>query len=109
VKYDCKAVRLAVIFNSTPASLGMTISKEGNSSVSATWVQDNIGVTPFSNGSISRKNKNCGHNILEPVLVWPSKTESKTRILVEPLEPRLYVSLKWKKHACGSGGVSIII
>jgi hypothetical protein len=34
------------------------------------------------------------HNILEPVLV-------------ESLEPRLYVSLKWKKHTCGSGGVSI--
>jgi hypothetical protein len=28
--------------------------------------------------------------------------------LVEPLELRLHVSLKWKKHACGSGGVSII-
>jgi hypothetical protein len=41
----------------------------------------------------------------------PSKKESKTRIWVEPLEPRLprlHVSLKWKKHACGSGGVSII-
>ena len=51
------------------------------------------------------------HKILEPVLGWPSKKESKTRILVKPLEPRLprlHVSLKWKKHACGSGGVSII-
>jgi hypothetical protein len=42
------------------------------------------------------------------VLGWPSKIKSKTRILVEPLEPRLHVSLKWKKHACGSEGVSII-
>jgi hypothetical protein len=48
------------------------------------------------------------HNILEPVLGWLSKKESKTRILVEPLEPRLHVSLKCKKHTCGSGGVSII-
>jgi hypothetical protein len=29
------------------------------------------------------------HNILEPVLGRPSKKESKTRILVEPLEPRV--------------------
>jgi hypothetical protein len=48
------------------------------------------------------------HNILELVLGRPSKKESKTRILVKSLEPRLHVSLKWKKHACGSGGVSII-
>jgi hypothetical protein len=28
--------------------------------------------------------------------------------LVERLEPRLHMSLKWKKHACGSRGVCII-
>jgi hypothetical protein len=27
--------------------------------------------------------------------------------LVEPLEPRLHVSLKWKKHTCGNRGVNI--
>jgi hypothetical protein len=43
------------------------------------------------------------------MLDWPSKKESKIRILVEPLEPRLHVSLKWKKHACGNGSVSIVI
>ena len=40
------------------------------------------------------------HNILEPVLEWPSKKESKTIVdsknLVEPLKPRWHVSLKWK-------------
>ena len=57
----------------------------------------------------------CGflklHNILEPMLGWPSKNKTKnnsdSKNLVESLEPKLHVSLKWKKHTCGSGGVSI--
>jgi hypothetical protein len=49
-------------------------------------------------------------NILEPVLGQPFEKESKTidaKNLVEPLEPRLHVSIKWKRCTCGSGGVSI--
>jgi hypothetical protein len=46
------------------------------------------------------------HNILEPVLDWSSKEKSNTIVipifLVEPLESRLHVSLKWKKHTCRS-------
>ena len=46
-----------------------------------------------------------GHNILERVLGQNDNSDSKN--LVEPLEPRLHVSLKWKKHTCGSRGVLI--
>jgi hypothetical protein len=44
------------------------------------------------------------HNILEPVL---GRSSENSKNLVEPLEPRLHVSLKWKKHTYGSREVSI--
>jgi hypothetical protein len=50
-----------------------------------------------------------GHNILEPgpALSKGIKNNIDSKNLVEPLEPRLYMSLKWKKYTCGSEGVSI--
>jgi hypothetical protein len=48
------------------------------------------------------------------MLGQPSKVQKgikdniDSKNLIEPLETRIHVSLKWKKHACGSGGVSII-
>ena len=64
------------------------------------WEALPIAFTHFNFKNYSIDGHHSLHNILEPLLGWPSKKELKRRILIEPLEPRLpklHVSLKWKR------------